>query len=108
MRTAKNSSVMTSDMDFLQRKISGVYNIPIQHTEEEWKVGVEVNPQDFFLPLSLQPNVGIVMQHFVKNSVFRDVALCRSYVNRRFGGTYRLLLEGRKIREQGTSVSRWL
>jgi hypothetical protein len=36
------------------------------------------------------------------------VALCRSYVNRRFGGTYRLHLQGRKIRERWTSVSRWL
>jgi hypothetical protein len=26
----------------------------------------------------------------MKNAVFWDVAPCRSYVNRRFGGTYRL------------------
>jgi hypothetical protein len=44
----------------------------------------------------------------MKNFVFWDVALCRSCVNRRFGGTYRLHLQGRKIRERGTSVSRWL
>jgi hypothetical protein len=44
----------------------------------------------------------------VKNVVFWDVALCRSCVNRRFGGTYRLHIQGRKIRERGTSVSRWL
>jgi hypothetical protein len=37
-----------------------------------------------------------------------DVALCRSWVNRRFGGTYRLHLQGRKIRERGTSMSRIL
>jgi hypothetical protein len=43
-----------------------------------------------------------------KNFVFLDVALCRSCVNRRFGGTYRLHLQGRKIRERGTSVNRWL
>jgi hypothetical protein len=42
----------------------------------------------------------------MKNSVFWDVALCRSCVDRRFGGTYRLYLQGRKIRERGTSVSR--
>jgi hypothetical protein len=36
---------------------------------------------------------------FLKNVVFWDVALCRSCVNRRFGGTYRLHLQGRKIRE---------
>jgi hypothetical protein len=44
----------------------------------------------------------------MKNAVFWDVAPCRSCVNRRFGGTYRLHLQSRKIRERGTSVSRWL
>jgi hypothetical protein len=44
----------------------------------------------------------------VKNAVFWDVAPRRSCVNRRFGGTYRLHLQGRKIRERGTSVGRWL
>jgi hypothetical protein len=38
----------------------------------------------------------------MKNAVFWDVAPCRSCVNRRFGGTYRLHLHGRKIRERGT------
>jgi hypothetical protein len=42
-----------------------------------------------------------------KNVLFWDVAPCRSCeIKRRFGGTYRLHLQGRKIREQGTSVSR--
>jgi hypothetical protein len=44
----------------------------------------------------------------MKNVVFRDVAPCRSYVNRRFGGTYHLHLQGRKICERWISVSRWL
>jgi hypothetical protein len=44
----------------------------------------------------------------LKNAVFWDVAPCRYCVNRRFGGTYRLHLPGRKTRERGTSVSRWL
>jgi hypothetical protein len=44
----------------------------------------------------------------MKNAYFRDVAPCRSCVNRRFGGTHRLHLQGRKISERGTSVSRWL
>jgi hypothetical protein len=44
----------------------------------------------------------------LKNAVFGDVAACRSCVNRRFGGTYRLHFHGRKIRERGTSVIRWL
>jgi hypothetical protein len=44
----------------------------------------------------------------MKNAVFWDVAPCRSCVNRRFGGKYRLYFQGRKIHEPGTSVSRWL
>jgi hypothetical protein len=32
----------------------------------------------------------------MKNVVFWDVAPCISYVNRRFGGTYRLRLKGKK------------
>jgi hypothetical protein len=44
----------------------------------------------------------------VKNEVFWDVASCRSCVHRRFGGTYHLHLQGRNIRERGTSMSRWL
>jgi hypothetical protein len=40
----------------------------------------------------------------LKNGIFWDVAPCRSHVNQRFGGTYRLHLQGRKIRERGTSV----
>jgi hypothetical protein len=43
-----------------------------------------------------------------KNAVFWNVAPCRSCVNRRFGGTYRLYLQSRKIRERGTNLSRWL
>jgi hypothetical protein len=45
----------------------------------------------------------------LKNAVLWDVAPCRSCkMNRRFGGTYRLHLQSRKIREPGASVSRWL
>jgi hypothetical protein len=36
------------------------------------------------------------------------VAPVRSCVNRRFGDRHRLYLQGRKIHERGTSVSRWL
>jgi hypothetical protein len=36
----------------------------------------------------------------MKNAVFWDVAPCTSCVNWRFGGMYRLHLQGRKIREQ--------
>jgi hypothetical protein len=39
----------------------------------------------------------------MKNAVFWDVAPCRSCVNRRFGGTYRLHLLDREIRARGTS-----
>jgi hypothetical protein len=44
----------------------------------------------------------------MKNAVLWDVAPCSSCMHRRFGGTYRLHLQGRKIRERGTSMSRWL
>jgi hypothetical protein len=44
--------------------------------------------------------------HYIKNAVFWDVVPCRSCVNRRFEGTYRLHLQGRKIRERGTCLSR--
>jgi hypothetical protein len=44
----------------------------------------------------------------MKSAVFWDAALCRSHVNRRFGGTHPLHLQGRKIRERGISVSKWL
>jgi hypothetical protein len=37
----------------------------------------------------------------LKNAVYWDVMPCRSYVNRHFGGTYCLHLQGRKIRERG-------
>jgi hypothetical protein len=43
----------------------------------------------------------------LKNVVFWDIALCGSCVNRRFGGTYRLNLQGRKVCDRGTNVSRW-
>jgi hypothetical protein len=43
-----------------------------------------------------------------KNAVFCYVAPCRSCVNRRFGGMYRLHLQDRTIRERGTSASMWL
>jgi hypothetical protein len=44
----------------------------------------------------------------MKNAVFGDVVPCRSCVNSRFGGRYRLHLQGTKIRERGISASRWL
>jgi hypothetical protein len=49
-----------------------------------------------------------LIQWCLKNAVFWDVVPCRSCVNRRFGGMYRLHLQGRKICERGTSDSRWL
>jgi hypothetical protein len=44
----------------------------------------------------------------MKNVVFFDVVLCRSCVDQCFGGTYRLHLQGSKIRERSTSVGRWV
>jgi hypothetical protein len=43
----------------------------------------------------------------MKNDVFWDVALRIFCMNQSFGGTYRLHLQGRKIRERGTSVIKW-
>jgi hypothetical protein len=43
----------------------------------------------------------------MKNGVFWDVVQCTSCVNRRFGQTYRLHLQGRKICARGTSVGRF-
>jgi hypothetical protein len=43
-----------------------------------------------------------------KNAVFMAIAPSRYCVNLRFGGKYRLHLQGRKIHERGASVSRWL
>jgi hypothetical protein len=36
----------------------------------------------------------------MNNVVFWDVALCRTWVDRRFRGTYRLHLQGGMIRER--------
>jgi hypothetical protein len=46
--------------------------------------------------------------YYLKNAVSLDVAPCRYCVNRRFGVTHRLHLQGIKICKRGTSVSRWL
>jgi hypothetical protein len=57
--------------------------------------------------LSLFAGFEVFTSPTMKNAVFWDVAPCRSCVNRRFGGTYRLHLQDRKIRERGTSSRRW-
>jgi hypothetical protein len=46
--------------------------------------------------------------YLLKNTVSCHVVPCSSCVNRRFVGLYRLHLQGRKIRERGNSVSRWV
>jgi succinylglutamate desuccinylase len=40
--------------------------------------------------------------------MFWDIAPCSRYMNRRFGGTYHLHLQGRKSAEKETSEGRWL
>jgi hypothetical protein len=53
--------------------------------------------------------IRVMLNNKIKqNATIWDVAPCRSFVNRHFGGRYRFHLQGRKIRERGTSVSRWL
>ncbi|PNF33739.1 hypothetical protein B7P43_G11226 [Cryptotermes secundus] len=41
----------------------------------------------------------------MKKAIFLDVAPCRYCVNRRFGGTYRLHLQG-KMKKEGTPQAR--
>jgi hypothetical protein len=51
-------------------------------------------------------NIQNILQRSIeqaKNAVSWEVAPCRTCVNRRFGRTYHLHLQGRKIRERGTS-----
>jgi hypothetical protein len=43
----------------------------------------------------------------MKNAFFLDVVPCRSYVSRRFGGTYRLHLQSRKIHEREKKKGKW-
>jgi hypothetical protein len=49
---------------------------------------MEINPCEQLMYLGFEVFTAVTM----KNAVFRDVALCSSYVNRRSGGTYRLSL----------------
>jgi hypothetical protein len=44
----------------------------------------------------------------LKITIFWDISQCSPYMNRCFGGTYHLHLQGRKSAEQETSESRWL
>jgi hypothetical protein len=45
---------------------------------------------------------------YMKNVAFWDIVPYRACANRCLGGKYRLQLQGRKISERGTSLSRWL
>jgi hypothetical protein len=70
---------------------------------------VHCSPYFLFLVRRQQTkNLKVLKRITQKNSVFWDVEPGRSCVNRRFVGTYRLHLQGRKIRERGSSLSRWL
>jgi hypothetical protein len=44
----------------------------------------------------------------MKNAVFWNEAPCRSCINRRFGETYRLHLQGRRKKKKSASVSKWV
>jgi hypothetical protein len=67
-------------------------------------------PRESFLPYVAKDSLQIIIYAVTifKIAFSWDVASCRSCVNRRSGGMYRLHLRSRKIRERGTSVSRWL
>jgi hypothetical protein len=81
----------------------------VSHTKIERALSLEhYVPTNPFTPVSeaFSSNEQIPCK---KNAVFWSVAPCRcSGLNRCFGGSYRLHLQGRKIRERRTSVSRWL
>jgi hypothetical protein len=81
--------------------------ISVRRTRDEWRSFIISNLPHWMYMFG---TAGTSMRNIItiKNAVFWDVAPCRSCVNRRFGGKYRLHLQGRKIRERGTSVSRWL
>jgi hypothetical protein len=49
-----------------------------------------------FCPFQILSQSHFMKRPTIKNAVFWDVAPCRYFVNRRFGGTYRLHLQGKK------------
>jgi hypothetical protein len=55
-------------------------------------------------------NVGfeVLTMAVMKHGIFWDITPCSQYMNRGFGGTYHLYLQGRKSAEQETSETWWL
>jgi hypothetical protein len=49
----------------------------------------------------------LVSKRLKKVAIFWDTAPCNQNMNRRFGGTYHLHLQGRKSVEKETNVSAW-
>jgi hypothetical protein len=83
-------------------------------------MGLRVHPRVLIHPLQKIQNCAICEKNnsdhvrfevfmvvTMKKAVFWDVAPCRSGVNRRFGGTYRLHLQGRReiIRKSAREAS---
>jgi hypothetical protein len=89
--------------DILRLIILGIEIQPLYSMEPYYTGWFIQNSSENFTRISVW--TGLVM----KNAVFWGVVPCRcSRLNRRFGGLYRLHLQGRKIRERRTSVSSFI
>jgi hypothetical protein len=86
--------------------MGGIYEVPF-----EMGSGAMIYMPGFIRSGSdIQKFIGGILRHrqqgelkvsfYLKNVVFWDVGLCRYCVNRRFGGMYRLHLQGRIIRDR--------
>jgi hypothetical protein len=113
----------TTGLLYLPRVIVMMENLVEWRSAGETEVLGETLPQRHFVHLKshlLDPgrrggkpatnrlSYGTATAVIMKNDLFWDVVPCRSCVSRRFGRIHRLHLQGRKIRERGTSVSRCL
>jgi hypothetical protein len=76
--------------------LTGLFEVymTIQFTDIHGCINVESSYHDFAASYFIKYHGFTLISWHLKNAVFWDVAPCRSYVNRRFGGTYRLHLQG--------------
>jgi hypothetical protein len=82
-----------------------VVQLPSTSVLQEMLLGLRMRNYAYLFLKNSKQNVRFEVFTAVtmKNAVFWDVAPCSFCVNRSFGGTHRLRLQGRKIREPGTS-----
>jgi hypothetical protein len=84
---------------------TNLHNFVIEVTT--WRLRISWGKREYYFACKVWPSVGFKVFTAVtmNNAVFWDVAPCRSYVNRRFGGTYRLHLQGSL--QSAATCSRW-